>query len=143
MTSEDLAQIVRLQTQFAIALDFGDVDAWVNCFTPDGVMVADGPSQARSEGPLVGARWEGTEQLRSLATSSFAGSHGRVRHWNGPGLVEGDGSAATMQSYLMIVWAGQEKSAGVKMTGTYFDRLRKVSGSWRFAERHMVADQDT
>ena len=77
-----------------------------NAAAPDGMMVADGPWRSvfrrGAERPV-----EGTEEF-GLLWPPAAGWVRPVRHWNGPGLVEGDGSTATMQSYLMMVWAGQE-----------------------------------
>ena len=69
-TFEDREQIREIYARYANTVDAGQFDAWIDCFTPDGVF----------ESPLMG-RFAGQEELRKFTQQyhhSWAG--GGVRH---------------------------------------------------------------
>jgi len=49
-----------------------------------------------------------------------------------------DGDRAAVRSYVLVVGGGSEVRLGV--AGRYEDELRRVNGSWRFAERKAHLD---
>ncbi len=118
---EDHLAILNLASRYAQAFDFGDPEAYANCFTPDGVF------DAR---PVV--LCNGHDDLKAFSKGSQAG---RSRHWMGNSVVDGDGDTATMTTYLMMVNTGADSSTGV--TGVYRDQLVKQNGEWKIQHRKL------
>jgi len=87
---EDRLAILGLTARYNQAFDYGDVDAWVETFIPDGVF-------ADSEGFSV----QGSEELRAFAGKAAQGDVAS-RHWNSSHVIEGGGDTATHSCYLMI-----------------------------------------
>lgn len=150
----DQLEIQELVTRYNYAIDRGDVDAWVECFTPDGAF----------EG--IFGRIEGRAALHAFATALATGPEGErfrpMRHWttnfvidldgeaggDDPGGDRGDGSGigdhARMRADHLLV---RPTRAGVELLllAVYRDRLRRGDGDgdgddrgdggWRFSER--------
>jgi hypothetical protein len=135
MTALDYEKIRQLLARYNLAIDLGDADGWAACFTDDGVFECTGLPEYS---PFSG-RFEGIDALKDYATTQYSRAQGRARHWNWNLEIDGDGKEATMRSYLLILTVG-ERPAPVNATGIYQDRLRKVRGEWRFAERHIAID---
>jgi len=127
---EDIRDLLARYNQ---AIDFGDADGWVACFTPEGVFECTG----LPEGSPLGGRYEGAEALRGYAVTHFSKARGRARHWNDSLVIDGDGQEATMSCYLLALSVGRGL---VGTTGVYRDQLRKVAGQWRFVHRHIAID---
>ena len=121
LSPEDHLAILNLANRYAQAFDFGDSEAYANCFPPDGVF------DAR---PVI--RCNGHADLKAFSKSSTAG---RSRHWMGNTVVQGDGDEATMTTYLMVVNTGADSSTGV--TGVYRDQLVKQNGQWKIQHRKL------
>ena len=118
---KDHLAILNLANRYAQAFDFGDPEAYANCFTPDGVF------DAR---PVV--LCNGRDDLYAFsARTGVTGS----RHWMGNSVIDGDGDEATMTTYLMMVNTGADSSTGV--TGVYRDRLVKTGGEWKIRHRRL------
>ena len=49
-----------------------------------------------------------------------------------------DGDRATARSYIVVVRGGEQLA--VSLAGRYEDRLAKIGGEWRFAERAVHFD---
>ena len=126
--------IRQLLARYNLAIDLGDAEGWAATFTPDGVFQCSG----LPEGSPLGGRYEGTAALVAYAKVNHRIAKGRARHWNANILIEGDGDTASMRCYLLNLTAVSGKLAGT--TGIYEDRLRKLDGEWRFAERHIAVD---
>lgn len=150
----DQLEIQELVTRYNHAIDRGDVDAWVECFTPDGAF----------EG--IFGRIEGRAALHAFATALATGPEGErfrpMRHWTtnfvidldgeGGGDPSGDrggsgiGDHARMRADHLLV---RPTRAGVELLllAVYRDRLRRGGGGgagggddrgdggWRFSER--------
>src|SRR5688572_9308230 len=84
LSSEDRREIQDVIYRYAWALDTGDVERFVDCFCPDGVLIWDA-----FETP---DRYEGAEALRRFATilRDLPSSAGR-QHLVGNTLIEGSG----------------------------------------------------
>ncbi len=74
---EDRQAILELVARYNQAFDYGDTDAWVKTFTPDGIFADSG-----------GFSVQGTEELRAFATERTPGSVAS-RHWNTSHVIEG------------------------------------------------------
>lgn len=138
LTAQDHEDIRQLLARYNLAIDLGDIDAWVGCFTPDGVFECLG----LPEGAITGGRHEGADALRAYGHGHLGQNKGRARHWNWNLLIEPDGEGAAMTSYLNAYSAGQGKSAKLRATGIYRDKLVRVDGQWRFASRQITIDPE-
>jgi ketosteroid isomerase-like protein len=124
--------IVRLLHAYAHAIDYGDEEAWVDCFTEDGVFDV----QTRIVGDR-GYRTEGRDALRR-----FISAHSRApelfhKHVLVEPLIDvgAGGDTATCSSYF----AGLQDHDGrpeIRVFGRYRDRIvLGADGRWRFRER--------
>ncbi len=143
----DQLEIQELVTRYNHAIDRGDVDAWVECFTPDGAF----------EG--IFGRIEGCAALHAFATGLATGAEGErfrpMRHWTTNFVIDldredgggdggnhggnsGGGDHARMRADHLLV---RPTRAGVELLllAVYRDRLRRGDRDgdrgWRFSER--------
>lgn len=128
--------VVRNLHRYAHAIDYGDEDAWVDCFTEDGVF----DIRARlSHQPNRVIR--GREELKAFIARHTRAPELWHKHLLVEPLVEVDGDTATCVSYLAVLME-HENQPLLRVFGRYRDRLvRCPDGRWRFAER--VADVES
>lgn len=128
LTVGDRIAINDLLARYAWALDTGDVDALVACFTPDAVLVEEVFEDAD--------RWQGHDGIRRLAEHyrDAPGFPGR-QHYIGQTLVEGDGRQCKVRSYTFLTECRGEPPYVVRFAGYYEDQAVKADGEWRFSER--------
>lgn len=117
-----------LLAQYAWALDTGDVDGFVACFTPRAVVV-----EEVFEEP---DRWEGHDSIRRLAEhyKSVPDFPGRQHHVSQV-LMEGNSRRCAMRSFTFVTECRGEPPYIVRFAGYYEDRAVKVRGAWLFEER--------
>lgn len=134
LSAVDHQQITDALVRSNLALDQADIDAWVACFTEDGVFQIDDAS-----GTLF-ARRSGEEELRDYARRAARSSYGAgvTRRWNGNLLIEGDNALAEVRSYLLVATNGRDQK--VVASGIVNDRLRKVGDAWLFQKRTVTLD---
>jgi ketosteroid isomerase-like protein len=139
-SADDCEAIRQLVARYNFAIDLGQVDDWVACFTPDGVFECLG----LPEGAVTGGRHEGADALRRYAEGHFDQNQGRARHWNWNLLIEADGTgaepSASMTCYLNAFSGGRGSSAVLRATGIYRARLVERDGRWLFASRQVTVD---
>jgi len=135
MDAIDYEDIRQLLARYNLAIDLGDADGWVACFTPEGVFECTGVPE---DSPF-GGRHEGAEALRAYAVRHFGVAKGRARHWNWNLAIDGDSATATMQCYMLNLSAGAPGTIKGS-TGIYRDQLAKVDGHWLFTQRHVRVD---
>lgn len=121
----DIVAIQQLYAGFCNTLDDGEADAFADCFTSDATFGG------------VGTPIQGQDALRQFAVKMVGKN---VRHVATGVYVEGDGDEAVGRAYL-VAYRGSWP-AKLLATGRYQDRLRRVGGSWRFAERVFTPDGD-
>lgn len=128
LSVEDRIAIQDLIARYAWALDTGDVDSFVACFTTDCVVI-----EEVFEDP---DRWEGQEGVRRLAEHyrNAPGFPGRQHHVS-QSLVEGDAERCTVKSFAFVTECRGEPPYLLRFAGYYDDRLVKVNGEWLFQER--------
>jgi uncharacterized protein (TIGR02246 family) len=124
---DDVDQIRQLIARYCHLVDARRIEEWVDCFTDDGVF------------ELRGSRTQGRDALLKMG-EGIRQSGMSSRHWVTNVLVDVDGDEATSESYLMMLSATAEPVIGV--SGVYRDRVRRVDGRWRFAERVVTFDGD-
>ena len=132
----DYEQIRQLLARYNFAIDLGDPQGWAACFTSDGVFECTGVPQGSS----FGGRHVGREALTEYAKTHYARAKGHARHWNWTLEINGDGDNATMRCYLLALTTAARAGEVRGGSGIYRDKLRRVDGSWLFAERHIHMD---
>lgn len=128
VSTADQLEIQELVSRYNVAIDRGDVDGWLACFTEDGAF----------EG--VAGRYEGGAARRAFAealtTSDEWAGFRPMRHWTTNFLIDYDGGpdAARMRADHLLFRAdpGDMK---VLVMAVYHDRLRRSDGAWLFVER--------
>jgi uncharacterized protein (TIGR02246 family) len=126
LATSDVVEITQLYAKYSLAVDEGDADAFIACFTPDGVLAADVE-------PIVGH-----DALHAFCKEVPTRVPG-VRHMPVNVAVDGDGDAATGRCYVMLVIGSAEPK--LMGTGQYRDALRRVNGKWAFGRRDYTADR--
>ena len=132
LSVQDRLAIGDLFARYMWAIDTGDVEGLVACFTEDGGL----------ESPAVG-RYAGRDGVRAFA-SRFARFHAggtQLRHIISNLLIEGDSGRAFAKCYLLtfLTKDGQSRLLG---PGRYECRLRKEDDAGRFENRLVVMDHD-
>lgn len=124
-------EISELVARYNHAVDFGDVDAWMECFTHDGSF---------ESGPRPSSSVHGTEELRAYAERVAEGA-GRMRHWTSNSVIEGDGDEATHRMYLAVLGVARTGEAPrLLLTGIYDDQLVRADDVWQFRGRRVTFD---
>ncbi|MCS6924338.1 MAG: nuclear transport factor 2 family protein [Candidatus Binatia bacterium] len=126
---EEKFAIQELIARYNHAIDFGNYEAWVECFTEDGVFEG---SAGRFAGRAELQKF--TEQFNTMRTNLP-----NVRHCVMNTVTEVEGDTAVSSSYLQLVTTGKEGTK-IVFTGRYDDKLVKVDGKWRFKERKVTRD---
>jgi uncharacterized protein (TIGR02246 family) len=121
---DDIVAIQQLYAGFCNTLDDGEADAFAECFTADASFGG------------VGTPVRGHDELRKFAVDMVGKN---VRHVATGIYVEGDGDEAVGRAYL-VAYRGT-RPAKLLATGRYRDRIRRIDGSWRFAERVFTPDR--
>jgi hypothetical protein len=127
---EDRLALTDLIAAYSWALDTGDTESLVACFTPDALMV-----EEVFEDPDI---WRGHEGIRGLANHYFnaPGFPGRQHHvtqiqW----FPQPDGSCK-MRAFAFVTECEGEPPYVLRFTGYYHDHAVKgADGRWRFQSR--------
>ena len=128
LTVADRIAIQDLLARYAWALDTGDVDSFVECFTPDAVVI-----EEVFEEP---DRWEGHASLRRLAEhyKSVPDFPGRQHHVSQV-LAEGNARRCAVRSFTFVTECRGEPPYILRFAGYYEDEVVKVRGTWLFEQR--------
>jgi uncharacterized protein (TIGR02246 family) len=127
---DDRQMISDLFVRYTTALDAGDVETIVGCFTEDGAL----------ESPAVGV-YSGQQGIREFAErfARFRERGSQLRHFISNLAVQMDGDAARATCYLLNVITRNGKTE-LMPPGRYDCRLAKVGGEWLFKHRLVVLD---
>lgn len=127
---EDRMMINDLFVRYTTALDAGDVETIVACFTEDGAL----------ESPAVGI-YSGRQGIREFAErfARFQQRGSQLRHFISNLAMQVDGDAARATCYLLNVITRNGKTE-LMAPGRYDCRLAKIDGEWLFKHRLVVLD---
>jgi uncharacterized protein (TIGR02246 family) len=133
MAPEHVADRLAIQdlfVRYATALDDGEVERVVACFTADAVL----------ESPAIG-RIGGSEAIRAFAVRFAALRAGgtQFRHLITNLAAELDGDRARATAYLLVVTSRDGEHSSLP-PGRYECELVKQDGEWRFARRAVFHD---
>jgi uncharacterized protein (TIGR02246 family) len=128
---EDRAAIHDLFTRYCCALDNGEVETVVACFTADAIL----------KSPVIDIR--GHDEIRAFAgrfaAQRVAGT--QFRHMVTNIAVTIDGDRATAAAYLLVL-ISQDGGHRTLPPGLYECELVKDDGSWRFSRRTVFHDHE-
>jgi ketosteroid isomerase-like protein len=127
---EDRLAILDLLAAYAWALDTGDIEALVDCFTPDARMV-----EEVFEDPDI---WEGHDAIRALARHYFGapGFPGRQHHISQSRFAVVEVGKVSVQSFAFVTECHGEPPYLLRFTGWYDDVAeRGADGRWRLCSR--------
>ena len=129
---EDRLAISDLFVRYTTALDAGDVETVVGCFTDDAVL----------ESPAIG-KIAGGEAIRAFAERFAALREGRTqfRHMISNLAAEIADDRAHATCYLLVLITRDGKSRRLP-PGRYECELVKKAGAWRFSRRIVFHDHD-
>jgi uncharacterized protein (TIGR02246 family) len=129
---EDRLAINDLFVRYTTALDAGDIETIVGCFTEDGSL----------ESPTVGTH-TGRTAIREFATrfARFRERGSQLRHVISNLAVRLDGNRALATCYLLNVITRNGKSE-LLAPGRYECRLAKIDGEWLFEHRLVILDHE-
>jgi uncharacterized protein (TIGR02246 family) len=127
---DDRQMINDLFVRYTTALDAGDVETIVGCFTEDGAL----------ESPVVGVH-AGQAAIRAFAErfARFRERGSQLRHFISNLAVQVDGDAARATCYLLNVITRDGKTE-VMAPGRYDCQLVKLNGEWLFKHRLVMLD---
>ncbi|MGH7040746.1 MAG: nuclear transport factor 2 family protein [Acetobacteraceae bacterium] len=129
---EDRLAISDLFVRYTCALDAGDVETLVDCFTEDGSL----------HSPAVGAH-TGREAIRAFAQrfAAFRRNGSQLRHVISNLVVQVEGDRAHATCYL-TVFLTRDGASRLLAPGQYDCELRKTDDTWRFQKRVVTHDHD-
>jgi ketosteroid isomerase-like protein len=129
---EDRAAIHDLFTRYCGALDDGEIDTVVACFTEDAAL----------ESPAIG-RIAGEAAIRDFAQrfAAVRNSGRQFRHMVTNIAADIDGDRARATAYLLVLISANGTSRQLP-PGRYECDLVKQVGVWRFARRSVLHDHD-
>jgi len=125
----DRAAIHDLFTRYCCALDNGEVETVVDCFTEDAML----------KSPVIDL--QGSEAIRAFA-GRFAAQRAagtQFRHFVSNIEVALDGDAAAATAYLLVV-ISKDGAHRTLPPGRYECALKKERGRWRFSRRVVFHD---
>jgi uncharacterized protein (TIGR02246 family) len=126
---EDRDAIHQLFVDYGRYLDSGNIDAYADLFTEDGEVML---------GPM--GRTQGRENIRALMAKVLDGRVGAAYHVISSPAVVLDGDEATSEVMWTVLQRDAEGKPKLTSTGRHVDRLRRVDGAWRIAERRGYVD---
>ena len=127
---DDRQMINDLFVRYTTALDAGDVETIVGCFTEDGAL----------ESPAVGV-YAGRQGIREFAErfARFRERGSQLRHFISNLAVQVNGDEARATCYLLNVITRDGRTE-LMPPGRYDCRLPKIGGQWLFKHRLVVLD---
>jgi ketosteroid isomerase-like protein len=126
---EDRAAILDTLQEYGHAIDYGDVEKLMSCFTDDAVREI-----RRPDGTVN--RWEGVAGTREFATTHSHAPDKYHKHLALNGVVALDGDTADVVSYMFRFDASDGEKSFVWGMGRNMDKMRRgADGRWRIMRR--------
>jgi uncharacterized protein (TIGR02246 family) len=131
---DDQVAIEQLLNRYCHKLDRGEIDAVLELFADDAVLIPE------YEG---GARHAGREAVRAWYTRYGANTIAAVqglRHKISTVMIDVTGDTATASCYLDADSISKTNGKRSLVGGRYEDRLVRTPAGWRIAERRIIID---
>jgi ketosteroid isomerase-like protein len=127
---EEEREILRLLYTYGQAIDYGDEERWLDCFTEDGAFLIESRLPDQLKRNTVGR-----EALRAFIAGHTRAPERWHKHFVVEPLIEIDGDTATCTSYLFVLMDHEERPT-LRVMGRYLDTLvKEADGRWRFKQR--------
>ena len=126
VSATDRLDILDLLGRYFFAIDSGEAEAVIGCFTRDGIVEYDS-----------GDRYEGPEGLKRFAAKAIGGEETRGRmHLNYPLFFKRQGDVVILSSYLSAAqWRLPNPPQAFGSLRFIEDHCVKVDGFWRIQKR--------
>lgn len=130
---EDRLAIYDTFVRYMRAIDTGDIDTLVSCFTEDGAL----------DSPAVGV-YSGKKGIREFAArfAKFNERGSQLRHVISNMEIEMTGSDRAEVKCYLTAFVTHDGKSRLLAPGTYDCRLRKENGEWLFEYRLVRMDSD-
>lgn len=130
-STEDWIKINDLFTRYATALDHGDVETLLGCFTED----------AEVDSPIMGS-FKGRAAIRDFAgrNAALRKSGAQMRHFVSNVRMDVNGDRARAGCYLLNTLT-KDGTTELVSPGEYDCRLVKIDGAWLFEYRLVTLDR--
>jgi hypothetical protein len=116
---DDIEAIKQLSARYNRTFDFGDVEGWVSCWTPEGTL-----RRSDAPGPV-----SGHQQFRDV----MEGFPVKGVHVTSDFIIEVDGDRATASCTLMYL--DRAKAFAIDFFGVYTDTLVRADDGWKYELR--------
>jgi ketosteroid isomerase-like protein len=127
LSTEDKIAIQELSNTHVKYLDAHDVDAWADCWVPDGQFIA------------TYGTFTGHEAIKGFIRGHIAaGKEDGARHVLTNYVIEGDGDQASV--YSLVVKIQVEKAPFIIASGVYNDVAVRTPAGWKFQSRQLDVD---
>lgn len=128
LSIDDKLAIQELSNTHTKHLDAHEVDAWANCWIPDGKFIA------------TYGTFTGHDEIKEFLRNHIAaGKEEGARHVLTNYVIEGDGDRATV--YALVVKLQVEKPPHIIATGVYNDVVVHTADGWKFESRQLDVDK--
>ena len=117
-------------SRLALLADGGDLDVYVDLFTPDAVWDMPGAPPKQGHADIRA----GAIERRS---SGMTGPGSNTRHLISTAAVEIDGDEARSESIFQF-WVDTTNEPRVQLMGHYADRWVRAAGGWKLAHRKIT-----
>ena len=132
--------VTDLCARYNLAVDLGDVDAWVGCFTADGSFRITGHTAWAHAADVPEVDLHGAAELRAFMGQVT--DERRVRHWTTNLVLRARADEGLDALSLMTVWdLAADRAGEVVLTGVMRDRLVPTASGWSFLARHLTLDK--
>ncbi len=141
------SRLIRLNAEYARALDDGNFEAWPEFFLEDGLYkltTADNHAQGMEAGVIYAdSRNMLRDRISALRVANIY-ERQRYRHLVGlPAVLALEGGAVRCEASFLVVRIMRDGAMDLFATGRYLDRIEEdTGGTLRFRERIAVCDSN-
>jgi hypothetical protein len=128
LTPQDRLDVMDLIASYAVCLDAGDIEGFLDNFMPDAVW-------DHINGPSIGHEAIRARVGYLMERHKVARDPAELRHFVGLPQIRGDGERCVARTYCVILDYDAGHNIRVPLLGSYEDHCVKVDGRWRFARR--------
>jgi 3-phenylpropionate/cinnamic acid dioxygenase small subunit len=134
LTAQDRSDVMSLIASYAMYIDAGNVDGYVNNFMPDATFQP------------ISRVIQGQEAIREFANNLVSsgragGDPATMRHFLGIPQIKAEGAdRCKAQTYCVVFDYNDDKKIRVPLVARYEDEIVKHDGKWRFQKRVIHAE---
>jgi anthranilate 1,2-dioxygenase small subunit len=138
------AEIAAFNTEYAAALDAGEIDAWPDFFTEDALYRITGRENADADLPVGLVLCEGMGMLKdralAIATTMMFAPRYLLHQITNLRVLARDGDTITATANYALFQTLVDERTTLQQVGRYYDRFRRRDGRLLLSERHCVYD---